>query len=802
VRVAHHHLAVRPDPESPRAAATDAAREADRSEPYPRGLSSLLLARLQQRCPYSVEQLSSLLPGRQVISYAGLLSIAQTAHAHNGFSQSSAAGPDGLSPSLSRLGFRSSLSSASGRARTTGSGGLHHKRPSLSGSISSMSGLIGSGGGSSSGGGAPLAAETLDTYTDKVDGLLRKIIRQRRDDDPAVRDWFDPGWGVPVENECTLDGCRLRHFQGLQRLDESDPRQPIQKLQSPSPPLAGRGAPTGDIDRNFALDLGRFSPFDAGSQFHSPSSSRCNDRFFEPAQQQRRSQETAGIPPIARLGPFEEEPAQLMAESTPRLPAPVESQMLTPRPEHDSPAETLYDSEGVVEAEVKWILENFPLPPPKAQTLPAMAKRQPRSRTPPQSPTSIEIRLRQASLTPSSTYSGMSALSRETDATLATTVSTGWSARSRGSTSTCDSGRTDGSDGNVPSSRSSRDSAGPLTPLSVDEGGVRSLASAAGLSGDRTPREGRAGGAGQQHADGGLVSPRTLVKPLPAGNSWRPKTPPPPPLTQLPQMQSRRPTQLPPSAARPPPPAGPPPSAPPPPPPGSLTTADVGSEGRPFAALLEAESPLSLGEPIRLPTGPRQFSSVSVLPSSGSSLGLPDGRSPSPRKGSLMPTSNLEASPDGFRYHRPHQGVLNPYLRKSPSLSVSTLPSIHSAQSASSVSPEASSTTLPRSATVASLASPGGVEGSKIFKIFIPSAERTISVSVGPDDSLLGLRSKIAAKLRRTQLELPDKWSLATAQLSSTREKIVGDRELEALLAGRLRNGDPSQPCVLRIVEA
>ena len=701
-----------------------------------------------------------------------------------------------------------------------------HKRPSLSGSISSMSGLIGSGGGGGGGGGSPLAAETLDTYTDKVDGLLRKIIRQRRDDDPAVRDWFDPGWGVPVENECTLDGCRLRHFPGLQRFDEQ--RLPVQPVQIPSPPLPSSGLqapPPGEagagIDPNFSLDLGRFSPFDAGSQFHSPSSSRCSERFFEQGQQQQQQQQQQqsqrrpyeGVGPYSnsRLGTFAEEPTQpLVAEATPRLPAPVESQTSTPRPEHDSPAETLYDSEGVVEADVKWILENFPLPPPKAQSvLPPMVKRQPatghqRARTPPQSPTAIEIRLRQASLTPSSTYSGMSAFSRETDSTLATTVSTGWSARSRGSVSTCDSGRTDGSDGRVSSTRSSRDSTGPLTPLSASEGcGARPSVSSASMPGDQAPRDGRIGADALRRGEDELVSPRTLIKPLPATANWRPKTPPPPPPTQLPSMQSRRPLQAPPSAPLPPPPSGPPPSAPPPPPPSSSTAGNPDQE-RPFAALLKAESSLSLGDPIRLQTGPRQFSSVSALPSSGSSLGLPAGRSPSPRKGSLLPTANLEASPDGFRYHRPHQGMLNPYLRKSPSLSVSTLPSIHSAHSASSISPEASSTTLPRSATAASLASPGGasVEGSKIFKIFIPSAERTISVSVGPSDSLLDLRSKIVAKLRRTQLELPDRWSLATAQLSSTREKIVGDRELEALLAGQLRNGDPSQPCVLRVVEA
>lgn len=162
-----------------------------------------------------------------------------------------------------------------------------------------------------------------------------------------------------------------------------------------------------------------------------------------------------------------------------------------------------------------------------------------------------------------------------------------------------------------------------------------------------------------------------------------------------------------------------------------------------------------------------------------------------------MPPADLEASADGFRYHRPHQGVLNPYLRKSPSPSPSLSP-LPPLSPRGSISPEP--TAMPRSATSATLAGDGS--RLKIFKIFIPSAERTISVSVGLEDTLIELRDKIAVKLKRTNLELPDKWSLATAQLSSTREKIVGEKELELLLVGKLRNGDASQPCVLRVVEA
>lgn len=743
---------------------------------------------LQQRCPYSVEQLSSLLPGRQVISYSGLLSISQAA-------QSS---PSRLSPVLDGPGASSSSSPSRGAFRSSvaarsksfiGAGG-HGKRPSLSGSIGSMSGIMG-------GGASAASTEVLDTYSDKVDALLRKIIRQRRDDDPAVRAWFDEAWGVPVEAACILDGCRLRHFKDLHRIDGSEQPPPPPPPQTLSPPIQQQPRASTDTqsDAGFALDLGRFSPFDAGSRFHSPAPSRSSTDRFELAS--RNSQELP-VPSRERLGSFAEETPSALA--TPRIPCAEDDgrqATTTPRPDRVSPADTLYDSEGMIEAELKWILETFPLPPPKgaappppapaptadkytpAFTTTQLSSRQPRSRTPPPSAAAVEIRLRQASVTPSSTYSARSTGSRDTFSTAATTVSVG--SRNRGSTSTCGSAQTDFSD--APKG-SSRESTGPLTPKSLN-GGADGFLSVVG--GDSTPRDD--GFQRDWRPDGGLVSPTSLAKPLPDVASWRPTTPPRPPPSQLPPPQSR------------PPPAGPPPVGPPPPPPPGPAPAAPSRDERPFAAQHRLEgSHLALGEPIKLPTGPRQFASMSVLPAPANPLGLA-GQPPSPRKGSLVPAS-LETSPDGHRYHRPHQGMLNPYLRSSPSVSLRTLPSI---RSTSSTSPEPSlaspSAAMPRSATSATLA----VESDrplKVFKIFIPSAERTVSVPVSVDDSLLDLRERIAAKLRRTNLELPGKWSLATAQLSATREKIVGEQELASLLAGKLRNGDPAQPCLLRVIEA
>lgn len=678
----------------------------------------------QQRCPYSVEKLSSLLPGRNLISYSALLAAASP-------SSSSKLSPvlDDGKPSIPRTGLRS----VAHKSKSLMGGAGMHKRPSLSGSISSINGLMGSGAGTN---------EILDSYTDKVDALLRKIIRQRRDDDPDVREWFDEGWGVAVEAECTLDGCRLRHFKNLQRLDGIEMQAEDQTSTS---------QPNLPEEADYLPDLGRFSPFDAGSQFNSPAAS------------QRRSQEVflqdKPIPSNERLGSFAEEKEPLSAEATPRIPF---EEARTPRPDRGRMAssDSVVNSEGLIEAELKWIIEHFPLPPKVVQEVKppqdkftpefnstAKGARQQRPETPPQSPTSIEIRLRQASLTPSSTYSARSSASNQTTTTIATTVSA--TSRQRGSTSTCFSYQTDFSD-STPSNRSSRDSNGPLTPKSVN--GADAFLS---VQGDGPP----------PFDAGSLVSPKSLTKPLPARGDWRPKTPPRAPPSQLPQLASR-----------------PPPSFPPPSPPKPSPSA-------------EAE----LGEPIRLPIGRRQFSSMSVISSASSSntLGLPDDRSTSPRRGSLMPPADLEASADGFRYHRPHQGVLNPYLRKSPSPSPSLSP-LPPLSPRCSISPE--STAMPRSATSAALAGDGST--LKIFKIFIPSAERTISVSVGLEDTLIELRDKIAVKLKRTNLELPDKWSLATAQLSSTREKIVGEKELELLLAGKLRNGDSSQPCVLRVVEA